>query len=133
MDSELVSSRIDPTYTSGNIMLGYMDLFSSIANPASENYVIFDNVRVELAPDPDCNLNSVSDGCETIGGGDFNGDGLITAADLEGFTDCLSPPTGSPQPQSPTCASVCLLAFDVDMDGDIDLVDYAALQESVSP
>ena len=32
--------------TSGNIMLGNMDIFSSIANPAADNYVIYDNVRV---------------------------------------------------------------------------------------
>lgn len=131
MDSTVISSRIDPTYTSGNIMLGYMDLFTSIANPAAENYVIFDNVRVELAPDLDCNANGVPDGCEAIGGGDFNGDGLIDAADLEGFVDCLGLPDSLPL--SPTCAAVCLLAFDADFDGDVDLVDYAALQGSVSP
>jgi hypothetical protein len=34
------------TYTSGNIMLGYMDIFSSIASPPADDYVIFDNVRV---------------------------------------------------------------------------------------
>ncbi|HEX7862573.1 MAG TPA: Calx-beta domain-containing protein [Verrucomicrobiae bacterium] len=35
-------------YTSGNIMLGLMDVFSSIANPPNdtENFIIFDNVRV---------------------------------------------------------------------------------------
>lgn len=33
--------------TSGNLMLGYMDCFSSIANPRADNYVIFDNLRVE--------------------------------------------------------------------------------------
>lgn len=38
--------------TSGNIMLGVMDVFSSIANPRADNYVIFDNVRV-------VNLNGV--------------------------------------------------------------------------
>lgn len=31
---------------SGNIMLGNMDIFSSIANPKEDNYVIYDNVRV---------------------------------------------------------------------------------------
>lgn len=33
-------------YTSGNIMIGYMDIFPSIANPPQDNYVIFDNVQV---------------------------------------------------------------------------------------
>jgi hypothetical protein len=35
------------SFTSGNIMLGLMDVFPSIANPASDCYVIYDNVRVE--------------------------------------------------------------------------------------
>ena len=33
-------------WTSGNIMLGLMDVFSSIANPRADNFIIFDNVRV---------------------------------------------------------------------------------------
>ncbi|MFN7138671.1 MAG: Calx-beta domain-containing protein, partial [Limisphaerales bacterium] len=32
--------------TTGKIMLGYMDVFNSIANPRADNYVIYDNVRV---------------------------------------------------------------------------------------
>jgi hypothetical protein len=33
-------------FASGNIMLGAMDVFSSIASPKEDNYIIFDNVRV---------------------------------------------------------------------------------------
>jgi hypothetical protein len=33
-------------YTSGNVMIGYMDPFISIANPAADNFGIIDNVRV---------------------------------------------------------------------------------------
>src|SRR5439155_21232827 len=33
-------------YTNGTVMIGYFDPYSSIANPAADNYVIFDNVRV---------------------------------------------------------------------------------------
>jgi len=33
-------------FTSGTIMLGYMDTFNSIASPKEENYIIYDNVRV---------------------------------------------------------------------------------------
>lgn len=35
------------SFTSGDIMLGLMDIFPSIANPASDCYVLYDNVRVE--------------------------------------------------------------------------------------
>jgi hypothetical protein len=34
------------SYTSGAPMIGYMDPFSSIANPPQDNFIIFDNVRV---------------------------------------------------------------------------------------
>ena len=38
---------------SGNIVIGYSDPFSSIANPVEENYVIIDNVRVvSIEPKP---------------------------------------------------------------------------------
>ncbi|MBI2946998.1 MAG: hypothetical protein HYY23_05090 [Verrucomicrobia bacterium] len=33
-------------FTSGNVMLGYMDTFNSIASPKEENFIIYDNVRV---------------------------------------------------------------------------------------
>ncbi|MDB6110643.1 MAG: Immunoglobulin I-set domain protein [Pedosphaera sp.] len=47
LNGVVVAQRTNTTsYTSGNIMLGYMDIFSSIANPPQDNYVIFDNVRV---------------------------------------------------------------------------------------
>lgn len=34
-------------WTNGNIMIGYMDIFNSIANPAQDNWVLYDNVRVD--------------------------------------------------------------------------------------
>jgi len=33
-------------YTSGDVMIGYFDPYTSIANPAADNFAIFDNVRV---------------------------------------------------------------------------------------
>ena len=36
-------------FTNGNIMIGYMDTFNSIASPANDAFVLFDNVRVEVA------------------------------------------------------------------------------------
>ena len=33
-------------FTSGNVMIGYMDPYSSIANPPQDNFVLIDNVRV---------------------------------------------------------------------------------------
>lgn len=47
MNGVVVAQRTNTSsYTSGNIMLGYMDIFPSIANPKADNYVIFDNVQV---------------------------------------------------------------------------------------
>lgn len=109
-------------------MLGYMDLFNSIANPAADNYVIYDNVRVTLLPNQDCNATGTQDSCEVILAGDFDANGLVDLADYAGFDDCYSGPGAAPSPASATCAAVCLSAFDSDADGDIDLTDFAQLQ-----
>ena len=46
----VMAERTNTTaYTNGDIMLGYMDIFPSIANPPQDNYVIFDNVQVLMA------------------------------------------------------------------------------------
>lgn len=43
----VIASRPNASpFTSGNIMIGTMDVFSSIANPREQNFVVFDNVRV---------------------------------------------------------------------------------------
>lgn len=52
MDGTILAQRTNTSaFTSGNIMLGLMDVFPSIAAPARDSFVLFDNVRVEnLAP-----------------------------------------------------------------------------------
>jgi hypothetical protein len=35
-------------FTTGNVMLGLMDIFTSIASPAADAFLLYDNVRVEL-------------------------------------------------------------------------------------
>ena len=52
MDGTVIAQRTNTSaFTSGTIMLGLMDVFSSIAAPARDSFVLFDNVRVEnLAP-----------------------------------------------------------------------------------
>lgn len=52
MDGTVIALRTNTSaFTSGNIMLGLMDVFPSIAAPARDSFVLFDNVRVEnLAP-----------------------------------------------------------------------------------
>ena len=43
----VIASRVNGSgFNSGNIMLGNMDVFSSIASPKEQNFVVFDNVRV---------------------------------------------------------------------------------------
>lgn len=49
INGNLIAQRVNSSsFTSGTIMIGYMDLFDSIANPAADAFVIFDNVRVEI-------------------------------------------------------------------------------------
>lgn len=48
MNGTIIAQRANTSiYTNGNIMLGLMDVFPSIADPASQCYVLYDNVRVE--------------------------------------------------------------------------------------
>lgn len=52
MNGTVVAQRTNTSaFTSGTLMLGLMDVFSSIANPARDCFVLIDNVRVEnLSP-----------------------------------------------------------------------------------
>lgn len=117
----------------GQVMIGYMDVFPSLANPAADNFVIIDNVRVVAISQQDCNGNGVVDACEPIGGGDFDVDGDVDAADAAGLADCLAGPDQSPAPVDAACVDVCLAAFDFDGDEDIDLADFAALSRAAAP
>ncbi len=48
LDGTIIAQRANTSsYTSGDVMLGYMDVFASIANPTNDAYVLFDNMRVE--------------------------------------------------------------------------------------
>jgi len=48
MDGGVIAQRTNASsFTNGNIMLGYMDIFPSIASPLSDAYLLLANVRVE--------------------------------------------------------------------------------------
>ena len=48
LDGVVVAQRTNTTsFTSGDVMLGLMDTFTSIASPTRDSFVLFDNVRVE--------------------------------------------------------------------------------------
>lgn len=47
LDGAVVAQRNNTSsFTSGSVMIGYMDIFTSLANPKEDTFVIFDNVRV---------------------------------------------------------------------------------------
>jgi len=47
LDGYVIARRLNLSeFGSGNVMIGYMDIFTSIANPREENFIIYDNVRV---------------------------------------------------------------------------------------
>lgn len=54
MDGYVISEQAnDSLWTEGNVMIGTMDNFNSLANPREGNFVIFDNLRVvDLGNDP---------------------------------------------------------------------------------
>lgn len=141
MNGRLFAIDEAPSLPAGTIMLGTMDTFTSIANPREDNFVIFDNVRVQAddcdhngiadrfdliaGTSLDCNANAIPDLCETIAGGDFDRDGDRDLDDSYAFADCFSGPASQPLPAVAACVHVCLDAFDLDADQDIDLRDFA--------
>ena len=118
------------TTGAGNVMIGYMDPYASLANPPEDNFILYDNVRVVQLPEPDCNGDGVADACETIAGGDYDADGFVRWPDFTALAECWSGPEQGPSPPQITCGDVCLMAFDLNADGDIDLADFAAFQQS---
>ncbi|HEX5221628.1 MAG TPA: fibronectin type III domain-containing protein, partial [Verrucomicrobiae bacterium] len=49
MNGHIIAQRVNTSaFTNGNIMIGFMDLFASVASPAADAFVLFDNVRVEI-------------------------------------------------------------------------------------
>jgi len=60
MNGNLIAQRLNTSvFTNGTIMIGYMDLFNSIASPAADAFVVFDNVRVEVPSAPSTPVISV--------------------------------------------------------------------------
>ncbi len=126
LDGVLIAVIDDARVHEGNIMLGYMDPYASIANPAQDNFVIYDNLRVTRLPLADCNQNGFLDSCESGLRGDYDGDGAVNLADYYGLAECLNGPGLYPDPAVDGCQSWCLTVFDYDADGDVDLADAAA-------
>lgn len=149
LNGMLIALRLDTSLTSGNLMLGYMDTYASIADPAEDNFVIYDNVRVE-APDcnendvpddldlstgasVDCNANITPDECELIAAGDFDSDGDVDHQDFAALAACLGGPEVPPAVSDPSCVPTHLAAFDFDLDASIDLRDFACFQVLGTP
>lgn len=50
MDGTVIAQRTNTSaFTSGNLMLGLMDVFPSIAAPARDSFVLYDNIWVETS------------------------------------------------------------------------------------
>jgi hypothetical protein len=46
MNGWVIGEHASTSFAGSNVMLGYMDIFASVANPRDQTYVIFDNLRV---------------------------------------------------------------------------------------
>ncbi len=148
LNGMLIAIRLDTSVTSGNLMLGYMDTYPSIADPPEDNFVVFDNVRVEApdcngndVPDDldltggtslDCNANEIPDECEETGDGDFDDDGDVDFDDFAVLVDSLGGPGVPPAPSQPECADACLATFDFDENLSLDMADFAHLQTAAT-
>lgn len=63
------------------------------------------------------------------GPGDYDCDGDVDENDYTIFADCVGGPGVAPAPSMPEISlDDCLSAFDADIDGDIDLIDYSWFQ-----
>jgi hypothetical protein len=71
----------------------------------------------------DCNANGIPDECESFPG-DLDGDGTLTAVDVQLFVACCAGPAAP----NPGCDASAFALADFDGDGDVDLVDFAAFQ-----
>jgi len=91
------------------------------ATDAGSAYV-FDLQRIAH----DCNDNRILDECEFVGGGDFDGNGMVNLVDHMYLMECLGGPGVAPIHERQECLNLCLQAFDNDIDGDVDLIDFAA-------
>jgi hypothetical protein len=100
----------------GNVSLGHMDGFNSIADVPAMNFSLADNLLVLVPHTPGTN-------------GDYDNDGDVDNADFRYFADCLTGPGQTPNPSTGVvCSVVCTQVFDFDGDGDVDLNDYADFQ-----
>ena len=139
LNGTLISTRTDTTYTSGNLLMGYMDPYASIANPKVDNFVVYDNVRMERpdcngngVPDSvdiaggtsqDCNGNHVPDECDLAAGTapDCNTNGVPDSCDLGAGTSLDCNGTGKPD----ECETIA--GGDFNADGHVNLTDYASM------
>jgi len=72
----------------------------------------------------DDNLNDIPDECELFG--DFNGDSRLDLRDDQGFQLCYG--AASADRPGPRCTRL-----DLDLDGDVDLLDYRILRDTAAP
>jgi len=75
---------------------------------------------------PDCNGNTVPDGCDAPG--DLDGDGTVTAADWPGMAACMNGVCEAPPCGPPVYGPGCCELADFDADGDVDMADFAMFQ-----
>ena len=91
-----------------------------------------DDVKGCLPGTPPCDdpaepfCDEGADACvDCLAPSDATGDGLVDLADFAEFADCMTGPVGPVEPPAYLVSCQCL---DSDNDGDVDLVDYGALQ-----
>lgn len=92
-----------------------------------------DACDISAATSDDGNGNDIPDECESISGGDFDGDGDVDLTDYAAFADCATGSGSPPSPVNAAAVDLCLAAFDSDGDMDVDLADFAAFCFLFSP
>ncbi len=78
-----------------------------------------------------CESNQVNDLCG-MGSGDYDQDGDVDATDYASLVDCLSGPDAAPSPANQACQDTCIVVFDFDNNGVIDMADVANFMTSLT-
>jgi hypothetical protein len=108
------------------------EISSGQATDCNDNFIP-DACEIErFATSLDCNATGLPDECEDVTGGDFDADGIVSAADALALIAALGGP-GRPILAPTECAPLYRMSFDDLGDGDLDLRDFARLMRRAEP
>ena len=128
---DMVSDNLGAHVAYAATLNGEQDIYYvRLGESDCNNNGIADSSDISGGASLDCNLNAVPDECESLADYDFDGSGEVDLEDYTALVSCLAGPDTPPDPPVAECAGMCLEAFDGDEDGDVDLADFGAMEQT---